>query len=314
MPAPPVLVVGAGPVGLTAAYSLARFGIPVRIIDSKPGPTQLSKALVTWRRSLHTLDALIPHERWLEQCRPLSGLALADCGAIFATLSMAPATPVSPAQQQHLLPPGMLCTQAQIEFGLAQHLQDTYGITVERSAQLESFSVDEASGIVHCTLSKTATPAQLPPATPSNGNTTSQQQQPQQQQQQTEDVVASYLLGCDGARSAVRRGLGVPFPGFSDPTNRFLMVDCTYQHQPGINSHTPSNELEGQPLPDELLVSTTPVGVLGCIPLVNAANSVRLVWNAGEKEGRLCIQSQAQRSSTINLCLAGRGCRKLVHG
>lgn len=295
MPGPPVLVVGAGPVGLTAANSLARFGIPVRIIDSKSVPTQLSKALVTWRRSLHTLDALIPHERWLEQCRRVSGLALADCGAIFATLSMAPDDPVSPQQQPHLLPPGVLCTQAQIEVGLAQHLQDAYGITVERSTQLESFSVDEATGVMHCRLSKTATPAQ-PPATPSD-NTTSQQHQQheQQQQQQTEDVVASYLLGCDGARSAVRRGLGIPFPGFSDPTNRFLMVDCTYQHQPGINSHAPSSELEGQPLPDRLLISTTPVGILGCIPLVDADNSIRLVWNAGEKSWQPCVQSQAQQ-------------------
>ena len=40
----PVLVVGAGPVGLTAALMLARHGTPVRIIDQNDGPTTLSKA------------------------------------------------------------------------------------------------------------------------------------------------------------------------------------------------------------------------------------------------------------------------------
>lgn len=61
----PVLVVGAGPVGLTAAAYLARFGITVRVIDKVAAATNLSKALVLCRRSLMTLDPLIPHEHWL---------------------------------------------------------------------------------------------------------------------------------------------------------------------------------------------------------------------------------------------------------
>ncbi|MCH2140736.1 MAG: FAD-dependent oxidoreductase [Phycisphaerales bacterium] len=40
----PVLVVGAGPVGLTAALMLARHGTAVRIIDQNDGQTTLSKA------------------------------------------------------------------------------------------------------------------------------------------------------------------------------------------------------------------------------------------------------------------------------
>ena len=34
----PVLIVGAGPTGLTAAMELSRFGIPVRLIDKAPAP------------------------------------------------------------------------------------------------------------------------------------------------------------------------------------------------------------------------------------------------------------------------------------
>ena len=39
----PVLIVGAGPTGMTAAMELARLGIPVRLIDKKPAPD------TTWR-------------------------------------------------------------------------------------------------------------------------------------------------------------------------------------------------------------------------------------------------------------------------
>src|ERR1700722_1545616 len=53
-----VLVVGAGPVGLTAAAELARYGVPVRIIDKSPRPTETSKALVVWSRTLELLDRM----------------------------------------------------------------------------------------------------------------------------------------------------------------------------------------------------------------------------------------------------------------
>lgn len=73
-----VLVVGAGPVGLTAANTLARLGVPVRIIDARAEPTRLSKALVMWRRSLHTLDPLIPYDQWLQHGRSVGGVSMAD--------------------------------------------------------------------------------------------------------------------------------------------------------------------------------------------------------------------------------------------
>ena len=57
----PILVAGAGPVGLTAALMIARHEVPVRIVDASDGPTDLSKALVVWRRTLETLDAEIPY-------------------------------------------------------------------------------------------------------------------------------------------------------------------------------------------------------------------------------------------------------------
>ena len=52
-----VLIVGAGPVGLTAACELARFDVPLRIIDKAPRRTDKSKALVLWSRTLELLHA-----------------------------------------------------------------------------------------------------------------------------------------------------------------------------------------------------------------------------------------------------------------
>jgi threonine dehydrogenase-like Zn-dependent dehydrogenase len=53
---PQVLVVGAGPVGLTMAAELARYGIAVRIVDKAAERTDKSKALVLWSRTLELLD------------------------------------------------------------------------------------------------------------------------------------------------------------------------------------------------------------------------------------------------------------------
>ncbi len=52
-----ILIVGAGPTGLTAALELVRRGRHARIIDKDEGPTQLSKAVGV---SAHSLDLLEP--------------------------------------------------------------------------------------------------------------------------------------------------------------------------------------------------------------------------------------------------------------
>src|SRR5579862_791069 len=52
----PVLIVGAGPVALTMAIELARFSVPVRIIDRAASRSDKSKALVIWSRTLELLD------------------------------------------------------------------------------------------------------------------------------------------------------------------------------------------------------------------------------------------------------------------
>ncbi|NNC05741.1 NAD(P)-binding protein, partial [Corallococcus exiguus] len=54
----PVLVIGAGPTGLTLACDLARRGIRVRIVDAAPGPFAGSRGKGLQPRTLEVFDDL----------------------------------------------------------------------------------------------------------------------------------------------------------------------------------------------------------------------------------------------------------------
>ncbi len=51
-----VLIIGAGPTGLTAALELARLGVPVRIVEKRPEPPTTSRAIGVQARTLELLD------------------------------------------------------------------------------------------------------------------------------------------------------------------------------------------------------------------------------------------------------------------
>lgn len=69
-----VLVVGAGPTGLTAALELARRGVPVRIIEKRPDPSPFSRAVGITRASMDLLTPSGVAEALMAEAVVFSGI------------------------------------------------------------------------------------------------------------------------------------------------------------------------------------------------------------------------------------------------
>ena len=186
MPENPILICGAGPVGLTAANCLARHGMPIRLIDAGDGPTTLSKALVVWLRTLQVLDNQIPAAAFIEHGYPLEQVAIWGNGKCIASMTM---------EDKPLdFPTGLLIPQSETERVLIEQAAK-WGVTVDWQTKLVDFTVQE--GGVICRLD-----------TPRG----------------EEEHQFSRLIGCDGAHSVVRHTLNIPFPG-ETVDRRWLLAD-----------------------------------------------------------------------------------------
>jgi 2-polyprenyl-6-methoxyphenol hydroxylase-like FAD-dependent oxidoreductase len=173
-----VFIVGAGPVGMTVASELARYGVSVRIVDKAPQRTDKSKALVVWSRTLELLDrgpggaaAFIDAGH-----KALAVNIVANDGQLMARVTM--------DSVKSPYPYGLMLPQSETERLLEERLA-SLEVTVER--QVEVLRYKNTNAGVEATLRD------------SDG--------------QEETVVARWLLGCDGAHSIVRHILGVPFAG-----------------------------------------------------------------------------------------------------
>ena len=77
-----VLVVGAGPTGLTSACELARHGIKARIIDKAAAPSDKSKAFAVHARTLELFENIGVVQAVLDRGRPSTGIAFYDKGEL----------------------------------------------------------------------------------------------------------------------------------------------------------------------------------------------------------------------------------------
>ncbi|GBQ58922.1 FAD-dependent monooxygenase [Komagataeibacter swingsii] len=172
----PVLVVGAGPVGLTLAAELARYRIPVRLIDSAPARSDRSKALAVWPRTLELLDAAGCAGAFVATGLRARAIGIRSGHDMLARITFGQVA--SPFCYLLMIP------QPETERLLEEHFR-TLGGRVERNTELVDF-VDTGDG-VSCTV-------RLPGG-------------------ERACVEAGWLVGCDGAHSLVRHRLGLAFGG-----------------------------------------------------------------------------------------------------
>lgn len=186
-----VLIVGAGPTGLVVALSLARRGVPVRIIDRKGGPAPESRAMGLHARTLEFYRQFGFGDQVVERGvvadtihfragdRDVSQFSLADMGLGLSPYPFMLAFP----QDEH-------------ERFLRDRLAEL-GVEVHWNSALEDLTDhgDFVEAVVH------------------DGESTA-------------GSAYAYVVGCDGAHSRVREILGVGFPGGSSE-QLFFVADAT---------------------------------------------------------------------------------------
>ena len=174
-----VLIVGAGPTGLTLAAGLARYGVSFRIVDRALDRAHESRALGVQARTLEVLQSLGLGETLVRRGNPGTRVRLHFDRTRSAEIRLA-----GFRAPDTRFPFILFVSQSETEAVLGGHLA-SLAVTLERGVQL----VDAEAGTeaVHCLL--------------------------RHRDDRQERVSARYLVGCDGAHSTVRKHARIPFEG-----------------------------------------------------------------------------------------------------
>lgn len=182
-----VLVVGAGPTGLALAVHLVLHGVNVRIIDAASEPATTSRALGLQSRGIEVLERIGALGELPERSRSLLTLYYNEGPRTKLRLQVGQAVASLPK-------PTFLVSQAEVEGALRDRLSQLGG-TIEWGTRLAAADQDDAG--VTATLDVRSG---------------------------TRQERFHWLVGCDGAHSAVRHLAGIEFPG-TQLIDRLLMID-----------------------------------------------------------------------------------------
>ena len=217
-----VLIVGAGPTGLTLACQLARLGVAFELIEAAPGPQPGSRGKGVQPRTLEVFDDLgiVGHVLAHGQMN-MPTRSVAPDGAVTLSNTQMPAARPEVPYASSLITPEWRVEEA-LRLCLAAH-----GGAVAFGTALSGFRQTD-DGVV---------------ATVVTGG-------------EAREISARYLVGCDGGHSVVRKGAGIGFTGETREEVRMIVADVAvtgmerdawtvWRHEEGMVSlcPLPSTEL-----------------------------------------------------------------------
>ncbi len=214
-----VLVVGAGPVGLTMAAELARHGVCARVVDKLVEPLPYCRATGVTPRTLEVYDDMGIAREMIDAGHWLEGMDIYVAGA----------PPREVRVDLSDLPFGNLgIRQPETERVLGEHLA-RFGVEVERGVTLAELSQDE-EGVTVLLVHPEG---------------------------RRETARFAYVVGCDGAHSSVRKALGIAFEGEAYPVGFMLgEVTVTPPAPPGVSIMALGEPRDG--IPEILFGSALP--------------------------------------------------------
>jgi 2-polyprenyl-6-methoxyphenol hydroxylase-like FAD-dependent oxidoreductase len=194
-----VLIVGAGPVGLFLANECARRGLRWRLLETHSSQSGHSKALAIFPRTLEIFDMAGVVVPFLQKANRVTSVSVVSHGRRLAHMRFAP--------EETSYPFIAMVPQDVTEKLLVEELCRKGGAVEYETAFVSATEQDER---VIVALDCKGKPEQL---------------------------TASFVVGCDGAHSAVRHQLNLPFEG-AEYNDSFLLADVE------TNETLPADELQ----------------------------------------------------------------------
>jgi len=209
-----VLIVGAGPTGLTLACELIRRGVGCRIVDKNPKPATQSRALGIHARTLETFELMGILPGFLERGHVAHGVRMMADGKEVMHVRLDDVDSAYPFV--------LILSQSETERILTEHLH-SFHVHVDRSTTLSTFTQD-ADGVIATVESESESDDPAQPLSQSPRPFRWERGGEAGVRGLTATVRARWIVGCDGAHSAVRHTLGLKFEG-APYAEQFMLAD-----------------------------------------------------------------------------------------